>query len=208
MEREALDTFCWQYRPKRHDVVLDVGAGIGEEAMTFSRLVGPTGRVVCIEAQPSTYRRLVLACELNQLVNVTAVWAAVTDTPGETYIEDAGDDTHIYAAATQGGGVPVPAGTLDALTGRLGLNEIALLQMNIEGAERLALRGGQETLRRTRFLAISCDDFLADRGADPRRVETLDEVRGPLEANGFDVTMRPYDSRPWIRFYVYGRSSC
>jgi FkbM family methyltransferase len=205
MEREALDTFCWQYRPKSHDVVLDVGAGIGEEAMTFSRLVGQSGRVVCVEAQPSTYRRLVLACDLNGLVNVTTVWAAITDCPGETYIEDAGNDTHIRAAVTPGGGIPVPAETLDSLTERLSLNEIALLKMNIEGAERLALRGAQETLRRTRFLAVSCHDFLVDYGADPGRVETLDEVRSLIAANGFEAAMRASDARPWIRFYVYGR---
>jgi FkbM family methyltransferase len=207
MERETVDTFCWQYRPVTHDVVLDVGAGIGEEAMTFSRMVGPTGRVVCIEAHPSTYGRLVFACELNGLANVTTVWAAVTDRPGKAYIEDIQSDTHVGAAMTRRGGTPVPAETLDALTRRLGLNEIALLKMNIEGAERLALRGGQETLRRTRFLAISCHDFLVDYGADPSRVATLDDVRALVEANGFDIATRPSDKRSWVRFYVYGRRS-
>ena len=36
MRREALDTFCWAYTPGPGDTVLDLGAGMGEEAPTFS----------------------------------------------------------------------------------------------------------------------------------------------------------------------------
>jgi FkbM family methyltransferase len=205
MERETLDTFCWQYQPLSQDTVLDVGAGIGEEAITFSRLVGSTGRVVSVEAQPSTYRRLILTCKLNRLDNVTAVHAAISDRSGEAHIEDAQDDTHIRAALRDEGGVPVSGVTLDGLTSRLGIGEIALLKMNIEGAERFALRGAQETLRRTRHVAISCHDFRVDYGAEPKKVATLDEVRALIETQGFKVSMRPDDERPWIRFYVYGR---
>lgn len=204
MEHETLDTFCWQYQPETRDTILDLGAGIGEEAITFSRLVGSIGRVVSVEAQPSTYRRLVLTCKLNRLDNVTAVQAAIIDRVGEAYMEDAQDDTHIGAAVTDERAVPVLAETLDGLTDRLDVGEIALLKMNIEGAERFALRGAQDTLRRTRYVAISCHDFLVDYGADPKKVATLDEVRALIETQGFEVSMRPEDKRPWIRFYVYG----
>src|SRR5947207_6560342 len=56
---EARDLFLHEYTPQPGDVVLDVGAGIGAEALLFSRLVGPSGRVVSIEAHPATYERLV-----------------------------------------------------------------------------------------------------------------------------------------------------
>jgi hypothetical protein len=48
----VLDNWCWGYLPKEGDVVVDVGAGIGEEAIVFSHLVGPR-EVISIEAHPA-----------------------------------------------------------------------------------------------------------------------------------------------------------
>ncbi len=55
----ARELFLYEYTPRAGDVVFDVGAGIGAEALLFSRLVGASGRVVSLEAHPDTYRRLV-----------------------------------------------------------------------------------------------------------------------------------------------------
>ena len=40
---QCLDAFLRDYTPGHGDVVLDVGAGFGSEALTFARLVGDTG---------------------------------------------------------------------------------------------------------------------------------------------------------------------
>src|SRR4051794_22461299 len=45
----------WAYQPKEGDAVVDIGAGIGEQALVLSRLVGPTGKVVCVEANPEAF---------------------------------------------------------------------------------------------------------------------------------------------------------
>ena len=50
--------FLWGYQPRKGDVIMDVGAGVGEEALMFSREVGEHGRVICVEAHPRTYRCL------------------------------------------------------------------------------------------------------------------------------------------------------
>src|SRR4051794_2340625 len=39
----VLDSWAWEYRPQAGDTVIDVGAGVGEEAVILSELVGPTG---------------------------------------------------------------------------------------------------------------------------------------------------------------------
>src|SRR3954453_938167 len=44
------DVFLRQYVPGEGDAVLEVGAGCGSETVTLARLVGPTGRVVAVEA--------------------------------------------------------------------------------------------------------------------------------------------------------------
>src|ERR671924_2358342 len=76
---EARDLFLHAYTPRAGDVVLDVGAGIGAETLLFSRLVGPSGRVVSLEAHPRTYERLARLCEVNRLENVTPLQVAALD---------------------------------------------------------------------------------------------------------------------------------
>ncbi|MGI0080700.1 MAG: FkbM family methyltransferase, partial [Nitrososphaerales archaeon] len=71
--------FFWGYQPKSGDVVMDVGAGVGEEALTFSREVGLIGKVVCVEAHPATYRRLEKLVKYNHLENIIAIHRAVTE---------------------------------------------------------------------------------------------------------------------------------
>lgn len=204
MKRDALDTFCWDYMPQPGDTIIDVGAGIGEEAITFSRLVGPHGRVVSVEAEPSTYRRLVATIKLNKLDNVIGIHSAITAESGSVRIEEAAADTHVGASLTRSGGVEVPAETLDGLAARLDVGDVSLLKMNIEGAERQALLAASDTLARTKHVAISCHDFLVPHGADPTEVATFDDVRAILQRQGFSVATRPDDARPWIRYYLYG----
>lgn len=205
MERETLDTFCWDYMPRSGDIILDIGAGIGEEAITFSRLVGPQGKVISVEAQPVTFTRLEHTIRLNNLANVLSVQSAITGEPGSVFIEEAGVDTHVGASLTRVGGTRVPAETLDELTARLELGNISLLKMNIEGAERQALAAARDTLRRTEHVAISCHDFLVPHGANPSEVATFGDVHRILQNQGFSIATRPDDQRPWIRYYLYGR---
>ena len=52
---------------------MDVGAGVGEETLTFSRAVGARGEVICIEAHPRTHQCLEMLIRYNRLENVTAL---------------------------------------------------------------------------------------------------------------------------------------
>jgi len=49
------DLLFFQYRPRAGDVVVDVGAGMGEELPALCRSVSPGGRVIAVEAHPFTY---------------------------------------------------------------------------------------------------------------------------------------------------------
>jgi tRNA G46 methylase TrmB len=83
---ERLSDFCPVFRcvkpPQRGDVVIDVGAGRGEDTLTFSRAVGRTGRVIAIEAHPLSFKILQRFCLLNELSNVTLLPFVLLDKPG------------------------------------------------------------------------------------------------------------------------------
>jgi FkbM family methyltransferase len=56
--------------PKPGDTIVDIGAGRGEDDLAFSQAVGPTGKVLAVEAQPRSFRMLKAFCEVNDLRNV------------------------------------------------------------------------------------------------------------------------------------------
>jgi FkbM family methyltransferase len=205
-EAATLAGFCYRYRPRPGDVVMDIGAGIGEQVLTFSRLVGPTGKVVAVEAHPTTYEGLRRTVEINGLDNVTTVHAAIADQAGMTTMDGGGSRGYLGAAA-HGGDTPVPAETLDGLVAELEIDRIDLLKMNIEGAEQLAIRDMEQTAARTSNVVVSCHDFIADSdpAADRDWYGTYRDVRGYLEGAGFLIAGHPPDrDRPWLAYYVYG----
>jgi FkbM family methyltransferase len=200
---EARDVFLHGYTPRPGDTVFDVGAGIGAETLLFSRLVGPGGRVVSLEAHPRTFERLARLCEVNRLTNVTPVQAAASDSDGDVVISDLDHYLQNTIVAGDGAGITVRARRLDTLASELGVTTIDLLKMNIEGAERLAMSGLEDLIGDVKHVCISCHDFLADEGGS-EQLRTKALVREFLLGHGFDVSTRDDAPDPWTRDYLYG----
>jgi FkbM family methyltransferase len=180
--------FLWGYTPKAGDVIMDVGAGVGEEALTFSRAVGARGQVICIEAHPRTFRCLERLARYNRLENVIVIHAAATE-PGRSVVTIENASAYLSNRLDAAAGIPIPATTLDAVHHRQNLGRIHFLKMNIEGSERLAIHGMTETLRQTEILCVSCHDFLAHQANDAG-LQTKSTVRDFLQQNGFEVVER------------------
>jgi FkbM family methyltransferase len=199
--------------PQGGETVIDVGAGIGEGLLRFSSLVGPSGRVIAVEAHPGLYACLERAIEVNRLSNVTAIQAAVTGTSGESvWITD---ETAWYANTILGangeGSIEVPGLTLDELVVEEDVQRIGLLKMNIEGAEAPALPGMANTLKLCDAAAIECHDFRATDVNDPAfgdpAFRTKDVVTATLAAAGFRIETRVDHVNPAIRDTVYASRS-
>jgi len=194
--------FWWGYQPRPGHTVIDVGAGVGEEVLPFSRALGPPGKLICIEAHPRTYRCLEKLIRYNGLANVIPVHRAVADVPcGTVAIEDASD---YLANRLNRGGISVPATTIDTIHRKLGLRRINFLKMNIEGAERLAIRGMAETLEQTEVLCISCHDSLAEVTGDDA-LRTKNEVRQFFQQNRIRIRERTDPNLPpYVRDQLWG----
>lgn len=198
----VLDNWCWKYVPQSGDTVIDVGAGIGEEAVVFSHLVGARGRVISIEAHPGTFACLQETIRRSHLSNVTALNLALGERDGIATISNSAE--HLKNSIVAGeGATEVPMRSLDSLARELGIGLVALLKMNIEGAERFAVPGMRESSPKVAHLCISCHDFLADRG-DGEELRSKREVRAALLAFGYQLSTRPDHPDPWVRDYFYG----
>lgn len=191
-EEATRRNFFWGYTPKSADVVIDVGAGVGEEAITFSKAVGSRGKVICIEAHPKTYACLQALVRYNRLENVVTIQQAVTDSSQVDVMID--DSDHYLSNRVGNSGIPVSATTVDAIRRHLAVGHVNFLKMNIEGAERLAIRGMTETVQQTETLCICCHDFLARNGDQSYCTKSL--VRDFLGRNGLKVVERSETGSP------------
>ncbi|OAI44822.1 hypothetical protein AYO42_00455 [Rhizomicrobium sp. SCGC AG-212-E05] len=190
------------YRPKEGDIVVDIGAGRGEDALPFSEAVGPTGRVLAVEAHPATFERLKLFCALNKLANVEPVHTAIMDKPTVVHMDDADnwEDSSVLAPA---GAIAVQAITFDQLCADHGIDRIDFLKMNIEGAEKFALLGMEKMLPKIREVCICAHDFRSDRG-EGDFFRTRDFVIKFLSDAGFTVSRRENDPVDYVRDHILG----
>jgi FkbM family methyltransferase len=202
--RDAEDYWFHLYKPRAGDAIVDIGAGRGEDVFAFSRAVGPTGRVWAIEPHPVSFEALRRLCELNRLANVTALNYACMDQPGELQIETlpVWESNYVRAGDPSPASYPVKSVRFDDLAAVQGISRIDFLKMNIEGAERWALPGCEEALRRARFVCIAAHDFRAARG-EGEEFRTLEFVKGFLAGAGFDLAMRD-DPRYYVPYHVHG----
>lgn len=203
-ERVA-DAFCHAFTPRDGDTVLDVGAGVGREALVFAQLVGPRGVVHCLEPHPATFALLLRMRQANGLENVRCHQLAVSDECGEVRINTE-QEAHLYyrnRLVGDGEGATVPAVTLETFIREQEIERVDLLAMNIEGTETAALRGIAAVVDRVHNVAIGCHDFVADETGDDR-MRTKSDVRTLLQSYGFTVSDRDHDGPAWRRDFVYG----
>jgi FkbM family methyltransferase len=202
--RDAADYWFHIYKPKAGDVIVDVGAGHGEDTLPFSTAVGPTGRVLAVEAHPTSFLILRRFCELNGLVNVKPLHYAIVDRPSTVYIDtrEKWETNAVRFDVGDRSTTPVRAVTVDDLCEAEQLTTIHFLKINIEGAETLALRGLQRLVSRVEHLAVACHDFRAERG-DGEEFRTRAAVIEILRGMGFALALRDDDPRPYVRDHVH-----
>jgi FkbM family methyltransferase len=141
---------------RKGDTCVDVGAHWGYFSLIAAVRVGPAGRVLAVEADPRVFETLKRTLSLNPGLNVEALLVAVAAKHGTVVLngyDECGDNWGISSIASPQGGATfeVRSEPLDDLLDRHRLSEVGLLKMDIEGAEVLALRGCERTLRERRI---------------------------------------------------------
>ena len=129
--------------------IVDVGANIGFYTLESSLAVGPTGRVISIEAAPPHAGALQKNIELNGMRNTSLIEVAVGDSVGEAKLAlPRGDNLGMYTlgAVNSDEVYSVALRRMDDLLEKQYVDSIDLIKMDIEGSEYRALRGATKTL--------------------------------------------------------------
>jgi FkbM family methyltransferase len=162
---------------RRGDIVLDCGANIG--VFTRKALSRGADLVVAIEPAPRTLEALRRNFEEEIKSGRVIVYPkGVWDHDGE--LELALDTANQAANSLVMGkkdapNVRVPLTTIDKIVAELKLPRVDFIKMDIEGAEKPALKGASDTIRRFRpRMSLSSEHLADDYTAIPALVKSLE----------------------------------
>ncbi len=183
------------------DVFVDVGANIGYDTLLASSLVGPTGKVVAIEASPGTFSLLTRNLALNKAGNVRPVNAAVSDQRGKLNLYSVSQYNigAVTTLASRGGKleVAIDALPLDEILTREEISSVRLIKMDVEGAEALIL---QNILDRISMYPPSMDIIVEVSPDDGETV--LSMIFDRFRSYGFSAyeIANPYDLDSYLKW--------
>jgi FkbM family methyltransferase len=128
--------------------VIDVGANIGWFTVTISRYLGPRGNIIAIEPNHVNLNRLGLAIKLfNVVCPVRIESCAISNHRGDGFLTiDPSNPANHRISTNPTKAEKVELKLLDDLT--VGVLDVSLIKIDIQGHEINALRGSQDTLRR------------------------------------------------------------
>jgi len=192
----------FHYMPKEGDFVIDVGAGVGEELMIFSKLVGDKGKVVAIEAHPKTFDALKYNRDRNAFKNTEILNIAIADEVGSIFIEDTPSSLANKVSKEKSlNTYRVEASTIKQLVDSMKVDQVDFMKVNIEGAEQLLIKGIGDAIYKIKNMAISCHDFrYKNEGIEFFKTKEL--VLEFLRENNFECVTRN-TGNPLLDDYVY-----
>lgn len=163
--------------------VVDVGGNNGQIAVEFAHLVGDSGRVFSFEPQRIIFQQLCSNVFINGLDNVWAYNIALGDKEGYTTIETPDyfsqgpvnfGNTHVDLAGTPSS-EKVAVVKLDSL----GLQNVSIIKIDVQGYERKVLLGAKETIKKNRpiiYIEIEEDQLALYGDTQDDVFETLKQM--------------------------------
>jgi FkbM family methyltransferase len=132
---------------KPGETFVDVGANIGYLTLVGAARVGPTGRVVAIEASPFNVHHLAGTLHRNNLSQVSLLPVAASDAVGILRLDAGASNAKVAQAADfDPHAAWVPAHPLDQLLAHL--DRLDVLKVDVEGHEAAVLAGARAILAR------------------------------------------------------------
>jgi FkbM family methyltransferase len=156
VRREYAPTPEFEVRPGQ--TVVDVGANAGVFSTVAGSRVGPTGRLISIEPNPTLAGRLHRNLGQNGLDPISVVIsAAVADRDGRGTLfvgSNTATGTLAPSSTSNHAAYEVALRSLDAIAVEVTLGEVDLLKIDVEGMELPVLDGARRVLGRCRRMVI------------------------------------------------------
>ncbi len=140
------ERWIWKHlKPRKGETFVDVGAHIGKYALHVAKIVGESGQVVAVEADPENFKALRKGVRLNGLNNVRVLNLAAWNKVDRLKLYRATSSGRSSVKGTRGlDCVDVEALPLDNV---LGKSRVDWIKMDVEGVELETLEGLNHTLQ-------------------------------------------------------------
>lgn len=155
------------------DVVIDCGVGWGDTTVYLASLAGAEGKVYAFDILQDAFDALDSQLEENpEIKNIKKIKKAVTDNCYQIfYTTDPSPGAKIVDYETP---FKVTSITIDAFVEKESISKIDFIKMDIEGAERDALKGAERTIRAFKpKLAISIYHLDDDYSVIPQIINNI-----------------------------------
>lgn len=125
-------------------VVFDIGANVGFYSILAAHLVGEEGKVYAFEPLNRNIEFIRRHALLNEMENIEAFEAAVSDQSGEAFFDLGVSIATGHLSET--GSIKVPLVRLDDLVSTGDILPADIMKVDVEGAEYAALQGAQKLI--------------------------------------------------------------
>ena len=163
------------------DTCIDAGANAGHHTFALASVVGATGRVIAVEANPEFASLVERSAQLNGFEHVSVERRALWSASGERmrfFLSTNPANTGTSSLVNHGVNVSpdraidVSTVSLDDLTREMGIDRVRLLKIDVERAEDEVLRGAQALLSAERI------DYLLIEMYSESEAQAVLEARG------------------------------
>jgi len=172
------------------DTFLDIVANVGFYALLAASIVGEHGRVIAIEPNPKTFRRLKETIEANAITNVVALNLALGRERGRSdlFIDPhSGNDTATMVTHDGRTSVKVEVYPLDEIANAHQIDSIDYLKIDVDGFEPDVFVGAKRLLSEGKIKFIQtefCDYWLRRNSSSPEMLHQLVTSAGFTDTAG------------------------
>jgi FkbM family methyltransferase len=155
---EPAETAFLKATIKKGQHVIDIGANIGYYTTLLASLVGEHGKVYAFEPDAENFELLKRNIAANGFKNVIAENLAVSDSSNDILLFYSGDkgDQRIYDSSDGRQSIKIKATSIDDYFMNIS-HSVNFLKMDIQGAEGLALKGMEKTIRRNKDIILNIE---------------------------------------------------
>lgn len=195
-------SFTKYYNPKKNDIIFDLGAGLGQETVYFSKKIGNRGKVFSFEPDPRLFNVIKKIIFLNKLKNVKLYDKAFFSQNNKLIkfnLVENWMQNSINSKKDSNQYVKIKTITLDDVINKNKIKKIDFAKFNIEGAEKFLQNGNRKFLNICKNVGISCHDFI-----DGKEFKTFEIVKKILVQNNFEIKKNKSKNKIF-RYYIYAK---
>jgi FkbM family methyltransferase len=194
---ENFEIFFTHYTPKKNDIILELGSGIGNETLFISKLIGDNGKIYCMEPFESIFKLLKKTTEINSLKNVQLINKALYNQSSYIGFSSEKDDWLGGKIDTKSKD-KIATLTLNDFVKEYNIKYINFCKINIEGAEKYITENSNEFFKICDNLSIECHDFL-----EGNEYKTYETVKNFLVKKNYKIQNCKRIKNPSDEFFIF-----